>query len=76
MDLTGLINCLPALTEGADRWIRAFEENTAGVKLAIGDIKAILMKVVGQQTATEILVEGKARRAISNNNSDDVLFGP
>lgn len=54
MDLTGLINRLPALTEGADRWIAAFEENTGGVKLAAGDIKALLMKVVGRHMAEEI----------------------
>ena len=66
MDLTGLINHMPALTEGADKWIRVFEENTAGVKLAMGDIKAILTKVVGQQTAAEILIGGR----------DSVTFGP
>lgn len=64
------------MTEAADKWIRAFKENTAGVKLATGVIKAILIKVEGQQTATEILVNGKVRRAIGNNNSDDGTFLP
>lgn len=39
-DMTGLANRLSELTGGANKWITALEENIAGVKLALGDIKA------------------------------------
>lgn len=75
MDMTGLINRLPALIQGADKWIRAFKENTGGVKLALGDIKAILMKIVGQQMAAEIFEDGSAKALNDNHYHDTKPFG-
>ncbi|KAL7384070.1 hypothetical protein ABVT39_023561 [Epinephelus coioides] len=43
MDMIGLAERLPVLTDGADKWIMALEETTADIQLALGDIKAILM---------------------------------
>ena len=35
------------INDGAGKWIRTFEEYTAGRLLAIGDIKALLARVLG-----------------------------
>lgn len=74
--MTRLIKCLPTLTEGADKWIRAFEENTGGVKLSLGDIKAIPMKIVGQQMAAEICEDGSARAVNHIHYHDAKSFRP
>ncbi|XP_014879953.1 uncharacterized protein LOC106941426, partial [Poecilia latipinna] len=55
MDLVGLVSRLPDIHNGAGRWIRALEEETVGKILALGDIKAILAKVVGIPTMQNIL---------------------
>ena len=47
MDVTGLIARLPNLYEGASRWIRAFEEETLGHLIAIGDITFLLGRALG-----------------------------
>ena len=54
MDMVGLAGRLPDLTEGANKWITKLEENAAGVKLALGDVKALLMHVAGKQMTEEI----------------------
>lgn len=46
MEMVRLAGKLPAPTDGANKWITAL----AGVKLAIGDIKALLIHVAGKQT--------------------------
>lgn len=74
MDLMGLINRLPALTEGADKWITAFEENTGGIKLAIGDMKALLLKVVGQHTTDEIYTEAGIQAVPHTSDYDSTSF--
>ncbi len=33
--------------EGAGKWIKVFEEETMGKLLAVGDIKALLAKIMG-----------------------------
>ena len=45
--MVGLMGRIPDIREGAARWIRAFEEETVGHLLAVGDIKAILTKTLG-----------------------------
>lgn len=37
---------LPNMHEGAGKWIRAFEEQTMGKMLAVGDLKALPASVV------------------------------
>ncbi|KAL7381532.1 hypothetical protein ABVT39_007391 [Epinephelus coioides] len=49
IDMIGLAERLPALTDGADKWIMALEETTAGIQLALGDVKALLIYVAGKQ---------------------------
>ncbi|KAL7369448.1 hypothetical protein ABVT39_005278 [Epinephelus coioides] len=75
MDMIGLAEHLPALTDGADKWIMALEETTAGIQLALGDVKALLTYVAGKQITQEIFTEANVGAAIGNNYSDDVDFG-
>ncbi|KAL7392773.1 hypothetical protein ABVT39_001356 [Epinephelus coioides] len=75
MDIIGLAEHLPALTDGADKWIMALEETTAGIQLALGDVKALLTYVAGKQTTQEIFTEANVGAAIGNNYSDDMDFG-
>ncbi|KAI2645824.1 Soluble guanylate cyclase gcy-37 [Labeo rohita] len=46
-DLEGLVTRLPDVHEEAGKWIRVFEEETMGKLLAVGDIKALLAKIIG-----------------------------
>ncbi|KAL7382642.1 hypothetical protein ABVT39_025623 [Epinephelus coioides] len=73
-DDEGLAERLPAL-DGADKWIMALEETTAGIQLALGDVKALLTYVAGKQITQEIFTEANVGAAIGNNYSDDVDFG-
>ncbi|KAL7395508.1 hypothetical protein ABVT39_018158 [Epinephelus coioides] len=75
MDMIGLAECLPALTDGADKWIMALEETTAGIQLALGDVKALLTYMAGKQITQEIFTEANVGAAIGNNYSNDVDFG-
>ncbi|KAL7831307.1 hypothetical protein SRHO_G00308100 [Serrasalmus rhombeus] len=55
MDLKGLTEQLPSINSGGQRWVTAFEERTAGHRLAIGDVKAILSQIVGKVKMENIL---------------------
>ena len=52
LGLAGLIARLP---EGASKWIRAFEEETVGKLLAVGDIKAVWARCFGAPSMEDIL---------------------
>lgn len=75
MDMIGLAERLPILTDGADKWILALEETTAGIRLAVGDIKAILMYVAGKQNTKEIFTDAGLSAAYGTNINDGVEFG-
>ncbi|XP_078018800.1 uncharacterized protein LOC144458255 [Epinephelus lanceolatus] len=75
MDMIGLAERLPVLTDGADKWIMALEETTAGIQLVVGDIKAILTYVAGKQTTKEIFTDAGLSTAIGTNVNDGVNFG-
>ena len=47
LDLAGLVARFPDVHEGAIKWIRAFEEETVGMLLAVGDIKALWAQCFG-----------------------------
>ncbi|XP_064195190.1 uncharacterized protein LOC135256880 [Anguilla rostrata] len=49
-----VITNLPDLQNGASHWIRVLEEETTGRILAVGDLKALLGKVVGMETMLDI----------------------
>ncbi|CAI5692236.1 unnamed protein product [Oreochromis niloticus] len=75
MDMVGLAERLPDLSQGAGKWITALEESTAGVTLALGDIKALLMKVVGKHATVNIFENAKLGRVCQSNLLDDVNMG-
>ena len=75
MDMVGLASRLPDLHEGANKWITALEESTAGVKLALGDIKALLMHIAGKHITEEILLAAQLPTLVAGNRADDVGFG-
>lgn len=75
MDLTGLIQRLPSMCEGGQRWITQFEEKTAGQHLALGDIKAILCQTAGKGLAEEILKTADIEDVTDNPQADPVPFG-
>ncbi|KAJ8411944.1 hypothetical protein AAFF_G00142110 [Aldrovandia affinis] len=54
MDMVGLASRLPDLTEGAGKWITALEESTGGIRLALGDMKSLLMHVVGKHVTDDV----------------------
>lgn len=66
---------LPDLSQGADKWITTLEKSTAGVTLALGDIKALLMKVVGKHATVNIFESAKLGRGCQSNLLDDVNMG-
>lgn len=70
MDMIGLAERLPTLTDGADKWILALEETTAGIRLAVGD-----MYVAGKQTTKEIFTDAGLNAAFGTHINDGVEFG-
>jgi len=58
LDLEGLILKLPNINDGASKWIRTFEEYTVGKLLAVGDIKALLARVLGISKMESLLEHG------------------
>lgn len=73
-DMVGLAARLPDLNEGANKWITALEENTAGIILALGDIKALLMHVTGKSTTEDIFHGAQLSGAVTGNRADAVGF--
>ncbi|KAJ8361983.1 hypothetical protein AAFF_G00407390 [Aldrovandia affinis] len=83
MDMVGLAGRLPDLTEGAGKWITALEESTGGIRLALGDMKALLMHVVGkhvtdgifQQTGLSHLRDGHVADYVGFNGHRTKVWG-
>ena len=73
-DMIGLASRLPEITDGAGKWITAVEESTAGLRLAIGDIKALLMHVAGKHITDEILDNAGLAMAARGHTVDSVGF--
>lgn len=73
-DMIGLVGRLPDLTEGANKLITSLVENTAGVSLALGDIKALLMNIVGKHVTEEILQNATIKTLLSDNSLDGLHF--
>ena len=57
-DLEGVISKLPNLHNGASKWIRTFEELTVGKLIAVGDLKALLTRVLGLSEMEFVLRNG------------------
>lgn len=73
--MVGLANRLPDLTDGANKWITTLEESRAGVALALGDIKALLMHIAGKHTNEEIFIAANLPEVAQGNRVDSVGFG-
>ncbi len=54
-DLEGLVTRLSDIHEGIGKWIKVFEEETMDKRLAVGDIEALLAKIMGGAKMEEIL---------------------
>ncbi|XP_059909428.1 uncharacterized protein LOC132459063 [Gadus macrocephalus] len=57
-DLEGVISKLPNIHNGASKWIRTFEELTVGKLMAVGDLKALLARVLGLSKMESVLRNG------------------
>ncbi|XP_056441066.1 uncharacterized protein LOC130378202 [Gadus chalcogrammus] len=57
-DLEGVISKLPNIHNGASKWIRTFEELTVGKLKAVGDLKALLARVLGLSKMESVLRNG------------------
>lgn len=73
-DMVGLAGRLPDLNKGTTKWITVLEENTVGVTLALGDIKAMLMHEIGKSTTEEIFQGAQLNAAVKGNTGDGVGF--
>ena len=72
-DLEGLVLRLPNINEGASKWIRTFEEHTVGKLLAVGDLKALLARVVGISKMESILDNGELHELL-DKAADGITF--
>ena len=61
-DMQNVITSLPDLQNGANHWISVLEEETTGWILAVGDLKALLGKVVGMEAMLDIFDQAGYRR--------------
>ncbi len=73
-DLEGLVTRLPDIHEGAGKWIKVFKEETMGKLLAVGDIKALLAKIMGGAKMEEILQASNLDRAVDSHYMDGTVF--
>ncbi|XP_029027884.1 uncharacterized protein LOC114868451 isoform X1 [Betta splendens] len=74
MDLEGLVQRLPCLHDGAGKWVAAFEEETIATILAVGDLKALLGKVLGKQEMEETLRSAQMNAYAGTQAHDGELF--
>ncbi|KAJ8353663.1 hypothetical protein SKAU_G00212300 [Synaphobranchus kaupii] len=72
-DLQNLITTLPDIQEGAAIWIRKLEEEMTGKTMALGDVKALLTKVVGKEQMLD-LIENAGYRGADKSTVDGRIF--
>ena len=53
--MEGVISILPNIFNGGSKWIRTFEELTVGRLMAVGDLKALLARVLGLAKMESVL---------------------
>ncbi len=63
-DVETLKSKLPSLRDGANICIAAFEDETVGDMIAIGDIKVLLSKVLTRQEMEDILEDAGMKEAV------------
>ncbi|KAJ8360966.1 hypothetical protein SKAU_G00174910 [Synaphobranchus kaupii] len=72
-DLQNLITTLPDIQEGAAIWIRKLEEEMTGKTMALGNVKALLTKVVGKEQMLD-LIENAGYRGADKSTVDGRIF--
>lgn len=65
---------IPDLHDGAGKCIRTFEKQTMGKLLAVGDLKALLVRVVGVAKMEDILYASDLNGAVGNTLGDGIDF--
>lgn len=73
-DLQSLLSSLPDINEGAGQWIRTLEEETCGKMLALGDIKALLARLMGAERMRELFERARLQGVAGNPLTDGVCF--
>ncbi len=73
-DLEGLVTRLSDIHEGIGKWIKVFEEETMDKRLAVGDIEALLAKIMGGAKMEEILHASNLNRAVESHYMDGTVF--
>ncbi|KAJ8356711.1 hypothetical protein SKAU_G00195050 [Synaphobranchus kaupii] len=72
--MLGLVERLPDIHEGAGKWIRAIEEETMGKLLAVGDLKALLARLLGMARMEEVLMKSGLQAAVNTPYLDGASF--
>ena len=76
-DMKNVMTNLPDLQNGASPWIRVLEEETTGQIMAVGDLKALLGKIVGLEAMLDIFDKaGYQRDAVEQTEVDGFPFNP
>ncbi|KAJ8360930.1 hypothetical protein SKAU_G00174550 [Synaphobranchus kaupii] len=72
--MLGLVEHLPDIHEGAGKWIRALEEETMGKLLAVGDLKALLARLLGMARMEDVLMKSGLQAAVNTPYLDGASF--
>ncbi|KAL1022307.1 hypothetical protein UPYG_G00024970 [Umbra pygmaea] len=75
-DLETLVNKLPNFYQGVGKWVRTLEEQMTGKILTAGDVKALLVRVVGVTKTESVLKNGGMSWLIGNSTGDARSFDP
>lgn len=65
---------IPDLHDGAGKCIRTFEKQTMGKLLAVGDLKALLVRVVGVAKMEDVLQDSDLADATGDILADGLAF--
>ena len=74
MDKEGLQTKLPALMDGAGKWIACLKKNTAGISLAIDNIISLLGNLIGDKTNTVFAQAQIPAITLTNTTHDGTAF--
>ncbi|XP_074493132.1 uncharacterized protein LOC141768728 [Sebastes fasciatus] len=73
-DMSGILEKLPTLQDGAYPWISKLEEITVGTHLAMGDVKRLLASLLGVTGMDEILQKAGLNQYVGTAVNDSELF--
>lgn len=77
-DSEGLVSDLPDIHNGASKWKREFEEKTQEKSLAIGNVKAVLARMIRREDTIRILREADIQNLyfVDTAQEDRTEFDP